>query len=113
MMNWKNLEKIEQLAEIDSLSEQRPVLIFKHSTRCSVSAAALDRLERQAGELPTAANFYLDLITYRSVSNEVANRYATVHESPQALIIRNGKAVHVTSHFDINWTDLKQAAEVN
>ena len=112
-MIWKNLETIEQLKDIDSLSEQKAILIFKHSTRCSISAAALDRLERQTGELPTAANFYLDLIANRGVSNEVASRYDVIHESPQALIIRNGKAVHVTSHFDINWADLKSAAEIN
>lgn len=111
-MNWKSLDRVEQLKEIDVLSENKPVLIFKHSTRCSVSAAALDRLERQPGELPTTSNFFLDLIANRAVSNEVASRYDVIHESPQALIIYKGKAVHVTSHFDINWTDLKKAAEV-
>ena len=112
-MNWQPLETIEQLNEIDALSKKRPVLIFKHSTRCNVSATALDRLERKEGELSTEANYYLDLIAFRQISNEVAHRYQVVHESPQALIIRNGKAVHVTTHFEINWDDLNRSAIEN
>lgn len=113
MMNWKSLEKTEQLGEIDELSKTGSVLIFKHSTRCNVSATALDRLERKEESLPTAANYYLDLIAFRSISNEIATRYQVIHESPQAIIIRNGRAVHVTTHFDIRWEDLNQAAAAN
>lgn len=113
MMNWQKLEKPEQLNEIDELSKKGAVLIFKHSTRCSVSATALDRLERKEGTLSTISNFYLDLITYRSISNEIAQRYQVIHESPQALIIRNGKAIHVTTHFDISWDDLNHIAALN
>lgn len=112
-MNWQKLEKHEQLNEIDELSKKGSVLIFKHSTRCSVSATALDRLERKERMLSTVSNFYLDLISYRAISNEIAQRYQVIHESPQALIIRNGKVVHVTTHLDINWDDLNYAAALN
>lgn len=113
MMNWKNLEQMEQLAEIDQLSASKPVLIFKHSTRCSVSATVLNRLERMDFPLSTEANYYLDLIAHRDISNAIATRYDVVHESPQALIIRNGKAVYHASHFEITGAELEQIAAVN
>ena len=113
MMNWKNLEQQEQLAEIDQLSAIKPVLIFKHSTRCSTSAMVLNRLERSEINLPTEANFYLDLIAHRDISNAIASRYGVVHESPQALIIRNGKAVYHASHFEISAEELGKTASVN
>lgn len=111
-MNWKKLESLSQLESIDVDSRQRPVMIFKHSTRCSVSSTALDRLNRNSGDdLSGAEVYYLDLIAHREVSNTIAQRYEVEHESPQMLVIRNGKAVHVTSHFEINYPDLKRAIE--
>ena len=111
-MNWKKLESISQLAQIDADSRQHPVMIFKHSTRCSVSSTALDRLNRNSGdELPAADLYYLDLIAHRDISNAIAQRYEVEHESPQMLVIRDGKAVHVTSHFEISYPDLKHTLE--
>ncbi|MFM7329552.1 MAG: bacillithiol system redox-active protein YtxJ [Bacteroidota bacterium] len=109
-MNWKKLEAISQLAAIDEASRLHPVMIFKHSTRCSVSSTALDRLNRNAGDdLQPADHYYLDLIAHRDISNAIAERYGVIHESPQMLVIRNGKAVHVTSHMEITYTDLRQS----
>lgn len=112
-MNWKKLEKIEQLEEIDRLSAEGTVLIFKHSTRCSISIAALGRLERHHESLKTIADYYLDLLSHRDISNAIAERYQVIHESPQAILIKNGKAVHVRSHFEINWEDLQKMTLVN
>jgi bacillithiol system protein YtxJ len=102
-MPWKNLNTIEQLNEIDQGSAGKPALIFKHSTRCSISSTALNRmnggLERLSDKMDT---YYLDLLTYRSISNEIESRYHVDHESPQVLLIRNGTCIYSTSHLDIN-----------
>lgn len=99
-MNWQDLHSTDQLSEIDALSAEAPVLIFKHSTRCSISAAAKSRLDRGWDQAPLRS-YYLDLLQFRPVSNAIADRYGVEHESPQVLIIRNGKSVYQASHIEI------------
>ena len=111
-MNWKKLESTSQLEVIDETSRLQPVMIFKHSTRCSVSSTALDRLNRNSGDdLQPADHYFLDLIAHREVSNAIEARYGVIHESPQMLVIRNGKAVHVTTHMEITYSDLRQSLQ--
>lgn len=108
-MNWNPLSDIAQLDEIKKESHHYPVLIFKHSTRCSISATALGRLERtwQQAEVGDLKPYYLDLIAYRSVSNQIAEQFGVWHESPQVLLIRNGESVYDASHYDIAFDSLK------
>ena len=86
---WKELTMQEQLDEIDSRSNSRPVVIFKHSTRCSISAMTLSRFERAYTDDLSFEPYFLDLIAYRDVSDAIAERYGIRHESPQALLILN------------------------
>jgi len=89
-MNWIVLESESQLEDIRQRSADRPQVIFKHSTRCSTSALVKHRLERASG--PQNVDFYyLDLLSYRPISNQVAESFRIHHESPQVLIIRNGE----------------------
>lgn len=106
-MQWTALTRIDQLAAIDTLSNDKPVLLLKHSTQCSLSAAALDRLEEAWTTADDAARtaFYLDLLSYRAVSNAIAEHYGIEHESPQVLVIRNGRCVYHTSHRAISYPD--------
>jgi len=111
-MNWHQLTQASQLEEIKEESRQHPVLIFKHSTRCNISATAKARLERkwkddEAGEL---VPYYLDLISFRSLSNEVADTFDVPHQSPQALLISKGECVYDASHFDISFDEVSQQA---
>lgn len=101
-MEWIALESVEQLVQIDELSYSRPVVLFKHSTRCSVSAMALDRMERGGESLAGAECYYLDLIAHRDVSQAIADRYGVEHESPQVIVVRNGRAVWHESHMAIS-----------
>ena len=109
-MNWIVLSEISQLDYIDELSVTKPVLIFKHSTRCSISSTALSRFERnyQTTDEPTMIAYFLDLIKFRSISNEIASRYQIEHQSPQALLIKNGKCVNDSSHFEIDYQEIIQ-----
>jgi bacillithiol system protein YtxJ len=110
-MNWLPLIAENQLMEIDSLSNNpdvKAVLILKHSTRCSISIAALGRLERtwkiSEKEVPA---YYLDLLNYRNVSAGIEQHYGITHESPQVLIIKNGKCIYSASHSDISTPDIE------
>lgn len=97
------LEHLSQLAEIAAASEKRPQLLFKHSTRCSISAAAKHRLESELPLLEQSLDVhYLDLILHRDISAEIARMFGVHHESPQVILLQNGKSVLDLSHYDID-----------
>lgn len=103
------LDRMEQFDEIDLISQTKPVVIFKHSTRCSISRMALKQFETEFNFPKEKIDWYLlDLLNYRDLSNEIARRYNVVHQSPQIVVIRNGKAVFNESHDSISAEDLKQ-----
>ena len=107
-MNWNNLTELSQLEEIKEASKKTPIVIFKHSTRCSISSMALNRLER-SWDIPenSLQPYLLDLITYRNISNTIADIFEVEHQSPQLLLIIDGKATYNTSHMSISLDDLK------
>jgi bacillithiol system protein YtxJ len=107
-MNWNKLTNLDQLEEIKVMSHQKPVLIFKHSSRCSISSMALDRLIRnwKDQDLEKITPFFLDLIAYRSVSNQIEETFGVPHESPQVLLIREGKSVYDESHYQISYPEI-------
>lgn len=101
-MAWQNLQNTDELGSIAEASGNRPQLIFKHSTRCGVSAAAKRRLEDAQDELAQGMDLhFLDLIAFRDVSNEIASRFSVEHESPQILLLRGGTTVLHLNHYDI------------
>ncbi|MBX2915273.1 MAG: bacillithiol system redox-active protein YtxJ [Cyclobacteriaceae bacterium] len=111
-MNWTELKEAGQLEIIKAESHQQPVLIFKHSTRCSISRAVLDRLERNWNHTEFAAikPYFLDLLAHRSISNQIAADFAIEHESPQAILIYQNKPLYAQSHFGIDLTEINRAA---
>ena len=98
--------KLEDMAQFDMLmtnSFSTPQLIFKHSTRCSISRFILNAFIANYGySSQDFGAWYLDLIEYRHISNMIAQRLDVVHESPQLIIIKNGKTVEIASHENIN-----------
>ncbi|RWW98845.1 bacillithiol system redox-active protein YtxJ [Flavobacterium cerinum] len=100
---WSDLTQLKQLEDIIEESAETPVVIFKHSTRCSISRMALKNFEREyAVEEGKAKPYFLDLLEHRDISNEIASRFEVQHQSPQLLLIKNGKAVYNSSHSDID-----------
>lgn len=108
IMDWKRLESLEQLSQIKEESQEKPVLIFKHSSRCSISSIAWDRLKRnwKYEDSERVSPYFLDLISYREISNTIAKEFEVYHESPQIILIKEGKAVYDTSHMGINYNDI-------
>lgn len=104
-MNWTPLNTIAQLDEIantDTIS-----VIFKHSTRCSVSSMAKRNLEFDKDLLPRDASiYYLDLIAHRDISNKIAELWNIRHESPQILIVKGKDCLYNASHSDIEMQDI-------
>lgn len=109
-MNWNKLTEAAQIDEIKTLSKEKPVLIFKHSTRCSISSMSLDRLLRKwkDQDVEKVTPYFLDLIAYRNLSEQVAMEFKVPHESPQLILIKNGEAVYSNSHFGISYGELME-----
>jgi len=110
---WKTLDSLEGLEAAMNRSFEVPVVLFKHSSRCSISSMALHRLERDwdftEGQEPEM--YYLDLIAFRPVSVAIADRLKIYHESPQLILVRNGEAVYDASHNDIRLEELKEVLQ--
>lgn len=108
LMKIQPLEQSEQLSAI--VHTDSPVLIFKHSTRCSISRMAWDRLQRTwAFSEETLPVFYLDLLNFRELSNQVTEAFSVEHESPQALLVKNGRCVWFASHNGITTQAVQEA----
>lgn len=109
-MEWIHINQENQLVEIIQKSGQRPQVIFKHSTRCSVSSVALNRLQK-AGFSEQIDFYYLDLIANRNISNKIAELFKIQHESPQILLIKDGKCIYDESHLGISMDEIEEHAE--
>lgn len=108
-MNWNQIDNEKTIDIIIEASKEKPVLIFKHSTRCSISSMALNRLTSSWNEEEMAAlsPYFLDLISYRGISQKIAEVFNTPHQSPQILLIKDGKSIYDSSHMGISYNDLK------
>ena len=101
MMKWKNITDLSQVSDIKLAKGYS--LIFKHSTRCSVSSMVKRRFELDWDIIPTETNlFFLDLISYRGISAQIAETFSIAHESPQVLLIKDGDCILNASHGDIS-----------
>lgn len=109
-VGWTQLTDLGQLNEIIDLSTEKPVAIFKHSTRCSVSRMVLKQFENEFDLQDKIVPYFLDLIEHRDVSSEIASRFEVQHQSPQLIVIKNGKAIYNASHEGIDAEKLKQFA---
>ena len=108
-IKWNELTELQQLDTIVEESAEVPVLLFKHSTRCSISRMALKGFESEYDiEENDLKVYYLDLLANREISNEIANRFGVIHQSPQVLLIKNGEVVYHTSHSDIDVATVKE-----
>ena len=99
------LVHVEDLAQLDRLlrsAEPQPLLLFKHSRTCGTSAQALDELLAHLDELGTNARYAIVTVqTHREVSTAVAKTLGIRHETPQVLLIQDGRVVWSASHFRV------------
>ena len=106
----KALRGLDELDRALAASGDRPLLLFKHSFTCGVSAEALDALVAHLNEPPTGADYAIVTVqTHREVSNAVARQLGIRHETPQALLIRAGRVVWSASHFRVTATAMDDA----
>jgi bacillithiol system protein YtxJ len=103
-MSWIKLDNDNQLKEIKA--DNGYSIIFKHSTRCSISMMAKKRIDMDLSDLPTTVKpYFLDLIAHRAISNQISEAFQVHHESPQLLLIKGGECILDQSHGDISIED--------
>ena len=107
-MHWNELTSMDQLELLEIQSQIQPVLIFKHSTRCSISRFALKQFENEFDLQDKIAHYFLDLLNHRDISNEIAFQFNVQHQSPQILLLKNRAVEYHTSHENIDATELKK-----
>ncbi len=106
-ISWIPLNSLDQIASIKEQSKSETILIFKHSTRCGISRMVIRQFEKSFTEdMKDLKVYYLDLLNYREISNEVGYTFQVLHQSPQLLVIKNEEAVASASHYDITTADL-------
>lgn len=107
-MNWKHLTSLADLDKAISASDLGTVVLFKHSTRCSVSRMAVKMFEQGWDDsLSEISAYYLDLLENRPVSAAISEQLHIEHQSPQMLILKNGQVVHHSNHHDIDVNTVK------
>jgi len=107
---WTTLLNLQQLEQLMQSSHSFPQLIFKHSTRCSISRVALGRFDRSE-PLPNIGYHLLDLLENRSLSQAITDSFGIVHESPQVLVIVDGICRYHANHLSIEPDDLRRVLE--
>ena len=108
VLPWISLNDIQQLNHIDEKSITKTQVVFKHSTRCGISRMVMNQFVNAYSLNEKDLDlYYLDLLSFRDVSNEVGYKFQVMHQSPQVLVIKNGVVVAHASHGAINEVDLR------
>ena len=111
-MNWIMLNQIENISELENASQQTPVLLYKHSYRCSIATVAFNRIEKHEA-LSGLQGFFVDVVKHRDVSLALAEKYGVEHASPQSIVIFRGKSIHDSSHLAIFPQDIHEVLTQN
>jgi len=102
-----NMTHENQIEELLNLSNQKPILLFKHSTRCGISSMVLKRFENKIkNEESDFGYYFLDLLQHRDLSNAIAQKLEVPHQSPQLIVVKDGKVSKHGSHYAIVDVDI-------
>lgn len=107
-LNWINITTVEELNEAIADTENGFGLFFKHSTRCNISAMALNNFESQWEENDQCKVYFIDLIAHRDVSNAISELTNVEHQSPQVILVKDKQAIYSHSHNGISAREIKK-----
>lgn len=112
--SWHVLDQSVHLEQLAELSNEKPVVIFKHSIRCGISSMVKEQLENDWNfQKDDLVFYYLDLINERPISNAIAERFNVLHQSPQIIILKNGESIYDTSHHNVSVRAIRNALSMN
>lgn len=101
---WKKITSEKDVALAFAASHQKAVVIFKHSTRCIISKTVLNNFEKEVQHFPHPSldYYYLDLLSFRDLSQKIAQDSGVTHQSPQVIVLLHGEVVLHASHEQIS-----------
>ena len=106
---WTKITSDKQLVTAFEESNEKPVLFFKHSTRCSISSMALSRFEQNAEQLnEICALYFIDLLEFRQVSNKLEEISNVMHQSPQVIVVKNREVIYTETHSSIDAKEIER-----
>lgn len=106
-LNWEHISEEKELKQLFNLEDNKPILFFKHSTRCSISSMALNRLEKEWALSDDECKLaFIDLIKHRNISNLLSDLSDVTHQSPQVILVKNGRMIYNASHSAINTSEI-------
>ena len=106
---WTQITSDKQLVAAFEESNEKPVLFFKHSTRCSISSMALSRFEQNAEQLnEICALYFIDLLEFRQVSNKLEEISNVMHQSPQVIVVKNREVIYTETHSSIDAKEIER-----
>ena len=106
---WTQITSDKQLVTAFEESNEKPVLFFKHSTRCSISSMALSRFEQNAEQLnEICALYFIDLLEFRQVSNKLEEISNVMHQSPQVIVVKNREVIYTETHSSIDAKEIER-----
>jgi bacillithiol system protein YtxJ len=112
--NVKELQTIEELNKTLEESKNHPVLLFKHSNACPISSRAFREFQRYLEDADPEVSYHLVIVQHaRPVSNEIESRLNLLHESPQAILVKNGREIWNASHNEITASRLAETVKNN
>ena len=106
-LNWRRISSVEELETAYNDEGIKPILFFKHSTRCSISSMVLNSFERNWNQELQCDICFIDLIAHRDVSNKLAELSSVTHQSPQAIVVQGGKVIYDASHSGIDTNEIE------
>lgn len=105
---FTKIESNEKLDELFDTSNEKPVVLFKHSVTCPISSDVYYEVSNADAEINLVV-----VQTARNISNAIAERTGIRHESPQAIVLKNGQAVYHASHYDVTAEEISEKLKVN
>ena len=105
---WISLESQSQLDQLIEESNDKKVVIFKHSTSCGISGMVKRSFDSamESSSDDDISFYYLDLLKHRDISNKIASQLDVIHESPQLIVLKDGNVIHDSSHYSINYDNI-------
>jgi bacillithiol system protein YtxJ len=100
--------ELTSLADLDAAlaGQKGTIVLYKHSTQCGMCDGAIAEIKAFLTAHPSPTFYYLDLLEHRDVSNAIAQRLGVKHESPQAIVLKDGKVTSVLNHRAISAASL-------
>ena len=109
MIEWETVQNKDDFLQLENRYPDKWLLFFKHSTTCGLSSMALRQLQASWRPIDQLIPFKIHVQEHRHISNLIEHHFSILHESPQVLLIEQGKCIYHASHWQISFEKIRSA----